>query len=96
MNVRLPITERDPLARFREIRRRVEECQHDPAVEALPALAEAVAVLPRSLYPALAHAGSQSINLIVTNVPGIMRPATWRERTSRPAIRSRRWRPAAP
>jgi WS/DGAT/MGAT family acyltransferase len=74
VNVRLPIAERDPLARYREIRSRMQERKANPAVEFVPVLAEVMAVLPRSLYRALAYAGSQSVNLIVTNVPGIMQP----------------------
>lgn len=74
VNVRLPIAERDPRARFREIHNRMEERKADPAVESLPALAEVLALLPRPLYRLLAYAGSQSVNLIVTNVPGIMQP----------------------
>ncbi len=74
VSVRLPISTRDPVERFREIRRRMEERKANPAVQAVPAIAEVMAVLPRPLYRTLAFAGSQSINLIVTNVPGIMRP----------------------
>jgi diacylglycerol O-acyltransferase len=35
-------------------------------------MAEAFALLPRRLYRTLAHLGSYGVNLIVTNVPGIM------------------------
>ncbi len=74
ISVKLPIAERDPIARFHEIHRRVAERKADPAVELLPTLAEVLATLPRPLLRALSYAGSQSINLIVTNVPGIMQP----------------------
>lgn len=74
VSVLLPIAERDPVKRFLEIRKRMEERKANPAVQAVPALAEVMAVLPRPLYRALAYVGSQSVNLIVTNVPGIMRP----------------------
>jgi WS/DGAT/MGAT family acyltransferase len=70
--IRLPIRGADPVSLFREIHERVQERKEHPAVESLPALAEAVAVLPRSLYRTLAHLGSGGVNLIVTNVPGIM------------------------
>jgi diacylglycerol O-acyltransferase len=52
----------------------LEERKADPAVEFVPVIAEVLAVLPKPLYRALAYAGSQSVNLIVTNVPGIMQP----------------------
>jgi WS/DGAT/MGAT family acyltransferase len=72
ISVRLPITERDPVKLFRDIHERVEERKSNPAVESLPAFAEVISVLPRALYRALAYQGSQAVNLIVTNVPGIM------------------------
>ena len=74
VNVRLPIGERDPLRRFAEVRRRVEERKAHPAVEFFPVLAEIMAALPRRIYGGLAYAGTQGVNLIVTNVPGIMQP----------------------
>ncbi len=74
VNVRLPIGERDPLRRFAEVRRRVEERKSHPAVEFFPVLAEIMAALPRRVYGGLAYAGTQAVNLIVTNVPGIMEP----------------------
>jgi WS/DGAT/MGAT family acyltransferase len=72
--VKLPIGESDPIARFREIHARVVERRADPAVEQLPRFAEAVAVLPRPLFRSLARKGSDAVQLIVTNVPGIMQP----------------------
>jgi WS/DGAT/MGAT family acyltransferase len=72
--VRLPLHERDPVARFREIHRRVDERKAQPLVEHLPAVAEVLAVLPRPLFRAASRASSQAVNLIVTNVPGVMQP----------------------
>ncbi len=74
INLKLPIAEKDPLLRFEEIHQRVTERKQHPAVELLPTAAEVLATLPRPLFRLLAYAGSQSINLIVTNVPGIMQP----------------------
>ena len=72
--VRLPLSEGDPIARFHEIHARVTERKAQPLVEHLPALAELLAVLPRPLFRYLSRASSQAVNLIVTNVPGIMQP----------------------
>jgi diacylglycerol O-acyltransferase len=69
--VRLPIGIADPVKRFREVHRRVEERKTHPSVEVLPVLAELLAALPRPLYRAFAYEGSKSIDLIVTNVPGV-------------------------
>jgi diacylglycerol O-acyltransferase len=69
--VRLPIREEDPRRRFRQIRERVEARKRHPATRAAPALADALATLPRWLYRALAYRSSNAIELIVTNVPGI-------------------------
>jgi WS/DGAT/MGAT family acyltransferase len=72
--VRLPLGERDPIVRFREVHARVAEQRARPLVEYLPALAEVLAVLPRPLFRWMSRASSESVNLIVTNVPGIMQP----------------------
>ncbi len=72
--VRLPLSEADPIARFRAIHARVAERKAQPLVDHLPALAEVLAVLPRPLFRYLSRASSQAVNLIVTNVPGIMQP----------------------
>jgi WS/DGAT/MGAT family acyltransferase len=69
--VRLPIRISDPAERCREIHRRVEERKAHPAAELLPALAGLLATLPRPLYRAFAYQSSKTIDLIVTNVPGI-------------------------
>jgi WS/DGAT/MGAT family acyltransferase len=72
--VRLPLDERDAVARFRAIHARVGEQRARPLVEHLPALAELLAVLPRPLFRAVSRASSEAVHLIVTNVPGIMQP----------------------
>jgi diacylglycerol O-acyltransferase / wax synthase len=69
--VRLPLRIRDPRRRFREVHRRVEERKAHPAAEFFPLVAGVLATLPRPLYRAVAYQGSQAIDLIVTNVPGI-------------------------
>jgi WS/DGAT/MGAT family acyltransferase len=72
--VRLPLDEHDPVARFREIHARVGEQKARPLVEHLPSLAELLAVLPRPLFRAVSRASSEAVNLIVTNVPGVLQP----------------------
>lgn len=69
--VRLPLRIADPRERLREIHRRVEERKAHPAVEFFPLLASVLAGLPRTLYRAVAYRSSQTIDLIVTNVPGV-------------------------
>lgn len=69
--MRLPIRIADPRRRFREIRRRVEERKAHPSTQVLPLFASVLATLPRPLYRAVAYQSSQSIDLIVTNVPGV-------------------------
>lgn len=70
--VRLPLDEDDPITRFKEIHARMAERKAQPLVDHLPSVAELLAVLPRPLFRYLSHASSQAVNLIVTNVPGIM------------------------
>ncbi|MEN8162301.1 MAG: wax ester/triacylglycerol synthase domain-containing protein, partial [Myxococcota bacterium] len=70
----LPLRERDPVARFREIHERVVDRKTRPLVEHLPAMAEVLAVLPRPVFRTLSRLSSGGVNLIVTNVPGIMQP----------------------
>jgi WS/DGAT/MGAT family acyltransferase len=72
--VPLPLRERDPVARFRVIHERVVDRKTRPLVEHLPAMAEVLAVLPRPLFRNLSRLSSGGVNLIVTNVPGIMQP----------------------
>jgi hypothetical protein len=86
--VRLPLGERDPVALFHEIHARVTERKAQPLVEHLPDLAELLAVLPRPLFRYLSRAGSQAVNLIVTNVPGIMQPRYVAERITAGTLRT--------
>jgi WS/DGAT/MGAT family acyltransferase len=72
--VRLPLRIRDPVRRFREVQRRTEARKRHPSAEFFPVVAELLATLPRPLYRALAFQSSQSIDLIVTNVPGVPVP----------------------
>ena len=72
--VKLPLGVDDPVARFREVHARVCERKASPALEYLPLFAEGLSLLPRPLVRALSLVGSQAVNLIVTNVPGIMFP----------------------
>jgi WS/DGAT/MGAT family acyltransferase len=72
--VRLPLAAGEPDERFQDVHRRVVERKSEPLVEYLPNLSELLAVLPRPLFRYLSRAGSQNVNLIVTNVPGIMQP----------------------
>lgn len=72
--LKLPMAEPDPLARFQETHERVAESKQSPALDVLPNLAEALAVLPRPLFRALSHKSAEGVHLIVTNVPGIMQP----------------------
>ena len=69
--VRLPLHIRDPKKRLREIHRRVEERKQHPAAAFFPLVASVLATLPRPLYRALAYRSAKSIDLIVTNVPGV-------------------------
>ena len=72
--VPLPIGPMDPLERFREVRRSVQERKSHPSVEAFPTIAAAMATLPRLLYRSLAYRAASEVDLIVTNVPGVMTP----------------------
>ena len=69
--VRLPIRIANPVKRFREIHRRVEARMAHPAVEFFPVVTSVLAALPRPLYRAVAYQSSKSVELIVTNVPGV-------------------------
>jgi WS/DGAT/MGAT family acyltransferase len=70
--VKLPLGIRDPRERFREIHARMTERKASPALELVPSFAEALALVPRPLFRAASLVASQSVHLIVTNVPGIM------------------------
>jgi WS/DGAT/MGAT family acyltransferase len=72
--VPLPIAAMGPLERFAEVRRRVEERKTHPSVEAFPTIAAAMATLPRLVYRRIAYRASSEVDLIVTNVPGVMTP----------------------
>ena len=72
--VKLPLDIRDPRERFRVVHARMVERKASPALEFLPSFAEALVLLPRPLVRVLSLVGSQSVQLIVTNVPGIMMP----------------------
>jgi hypothetical protein len=72
--LKLPVGDLAPKARFLEVHERVSERKGHPAVEQLPRLAGALAVLPRPLFRALSRSSSEAVQLIVTNVPGIMQP----------------------
>jgi WS/DGAT/MGAT family acyltransferase len=70
--MRLPLHIRDPRKRLREIHRRVEERKEHPAAAFFPLVASVLATLPRPLYRALAYRSAKAIDLIVTNVPGVL------------------------
>jgi WS/DGAT/MGAT family acyltransferase len=72
--VPLPIGPMDPLERFAEVRKRVEERKAHPSVNAFPTIAAAMAALPRLLYRRIAYQAASEVDLIVTNVPGVMMP----------------------
>ena len=72
--IRLPIGPGEPLARFAEIRRRVEERKADPSAGWAPALSQLMSALPRPLFTWMAGLTFGTIDFIVTNVPGILVP----------------------
>ncbi|HZR79861.1 MAG TPA: wax ester/triacylglycerol synthase domain-containing protein [Candidatus Binatia bacterium] len=72
--VKLPLGMLDPTARFDEVHARMTERKASPALDYLPVLAEALAIVPAPVVRALSLLGSQTVQLIVTNVPGIMQP----------------------
>lgn len=72
--VRLPIAETDPVARFRQVRERVEARKASPSVQMVPTLAHLISGTPRWLYRRFSLQLSGGIDLIVTNVPGIPVP----------------------
>jgi diacylglycerol O-acyltransferase len=67
----LPIAERDPLRRLKLIHEMVEEESHSPALDAFPLLSHVLAALPRRVHRAAVLASGSSMDLIVTNMPGI-------------------------
>jgi diacylglycerol O-acyltransferase len=72
--VALPIRLRGALATYREIHRRMEAKKADPLAGAMPAAAEWMSALPRSLITWMAESSFGNIDYIVTNVPGILVP----------------------
>lgn len=71
MLMHLPIGERDPRRRLDLVRELVAAKRDHPAVEALPAFASALSILPRPLHRAASLAFGGMVELIVTNVPGV-------------------------
>jgi diacylglycerol O-acyltransferase len=67
----LPISERDPRKRFEQIHRLVEERSQDPALDVFPFFSHMLAVLPRRIHRAMVLASGSSMDLIVTNIPGV-------------------------
>jgi WS/DGAT/MGAT family acyltransferase len=74
VNVRLPIAIEDPIDRFRLVHERVEARKSSPSVAMVSTLAHLISGTPRWLYQQFAVRASGSIDLIVTNVPGIPMP----------------------
>lgn len=74
VSVRLPIAIEDPRERFRLVCERMQTRKSSPSVEMMPRLALLIAGMPRWLYQRFALQLSSSIELIVTNVPGIPVP----------------------
>lgn len=71
MLMHLPIAERDPRKRLDLVRELVAARRDHPAVEALPAFASVLSILPRPLHRAASLAFGGAVELIVTNVPGV-------------------------
>jgi WS/DGAT/MGAT family acyltransferase len=74
VNVLLPISIADPVERFRVVHERVEGRKSSPSVKMVPTLAHLISGSPRWAYQQFALRASASIDLIVTNVPGIPVP----------------------
>jgi WS/DGAT/MGAT family acyltransferase len=69
--LRLPIGERDPRRRFRQIHRLVEEGKAHPATEVFPFASHMLAVLPRALHRSVSLLSMGAVDLIVSNIPGV-------------------------
>ncbi len=67
----LPIAERDPGKRFELIHEMVEEQSNHPATDVFPFFSHMLAVLPRRIHRAAVLASGSSMDLIVTNIPGV-------------------------
>ncbi len=74
VSIRLPIAIVDPVERFNAIHERMLARKASPGVEMMPTLAHLISGAPRWLYRRLALQLSNSVELIVTNVPGIPMP----------------------
>jgi len=74
VSVRLPIAIDDPIERFQAVHEQVQARKSSPSVEMVPTLAHLISGLPRWLYRRFSLQLSGSIDLIVTNVPGIPVP----------------------
>jgi hypothetical protein len=74
VNVLLPISIADPVARYRVVHERVEGRKSSPSVKMVPTLAHLISGSPRWVYQQFALRASAGIDLIVTNVPGIPMP----------------------
>ncbi|MCP3985152.1 MAG: DUF1298 domain-containing protein [bacterium] len=67
----LPIAERDPRKRLELIHRLLEEREDDPALDVFPLFSHMLALLPRRIHRAAVLASGSSMDLIVTNIPGV-------------------------
>jgi WS/DGAT/MGAT family acyltransferase len=67
----LPIAERDPRKRFEMIHELVAEHADHPALDVFPLFSHMLAVLPRRIHRAAVLASGSSMDLIVTNIPGV-------------------------
>ena len=72
--VPIPIRSRRMLAMYREIHKRMEAKKADPLSTLSPVIAELLSMMPRGLVTWMAEASFGSVDLIVTNVPGILTP----------------------
>ncbi len=67
----LPIAVRDPRERFALIHQMFEEHADAPALEVFANFSHMLALLPRRLHRAAVLASGSSMDLIVTNIPGV-------------------------
>ncbi|MFI5394548.1 MAG: wax ester/triacylglycerol synthase domain-containing protein [Candidatus Binatia bacterium] len=72
--VPLPIRLADPLATYQEIHKRMEAKKADPLSTASPMLADLLSLLPHALVTWMAETSFGRVDLIITNVPGILVP----------------------
>lgn len=71
VTIRLPIAGWDPRERLAEIHRRMEAAKRSPLTGLTPRVAGLLSGMPRGIFRALSVPLSASIDLIVTNVPGL-------------------------